>query len=272
MDAQSLFERWHGTDEQRSAANVLAIYAINGPTADCVRDHGFRWNWSTGTHGAAPVDALGLTVLLAESKILAMSRTLLAVNGARRAQVRMNSRLTLPPAGENALTSCLDSTRGASDDDLEAITQRASSEKLMDEWRGVLSSVTQRFGSKQDYDDCMSRADLSLLAGKPYGDVNFGVAVVNATPPPGRVPMPGEQPNPEWTRFVALDREVTTADWNCRKVFYDEALTDLAPLLDTFESTHRSQIKASELHWQHTEQQAVRLGWDPKTGRVDPTT
>jgi hypothetical protein len=272
VDAQSLFERWHGTDLQRSAAEVLVAYGANSQTANCVRHHGFRWDWSNGTQGVAPEDALGLTVLLAEPKVLAMSRTLLAVNGAARAGVHMNSHVTLSPAGEKVLTNCLNSYHGISDDAVEAIRGPASSEKLMAEWVSVLRSVTKRFGSIQDYDRCMTRAQLSLLAGKPYGDVNFGLAISSAAPPPGKIPMPGERPTREWTRFMALDREVATADWNCRKGFYDEAMTDVAPLLETFESTHESQIGASEQHWQHVEQQAVRLGWDPRTGRVSASS
>jgi hypothetical protein len=268
VDAQTLFERWHGTDEQRAAAEVLVAYRENGHTAHCMRAHGFHWDWSTSKQGVTPVDALGLTFWLAQPHALVNVRDMLAVNAARRAGVRMNSPVPRPPAEEKVLTHCVNSYQGISDDDVEALRRPPSTEKLMATWVDALSSITKGFGSTQDYYRCMTKEHLSLLHGKPYGDVNFGTAIIEATPPPGKVPRPGEHPNPQWRRFVTLDTEIATADWNCRKGVYDEGIALMAPLLERFESAHKAEIRTSELGWRHVEQQAVSLGWNPDTGVV----
>jgi len=71
------------------------------------------------------------------------------------------------------------------------------------------------------------------------------------------------------TRFLALDEEVATADWNCRKNTYDEGMQEIAPLLEKFESAHGDQIEADAQRWQDIEREARDVGWSPGTGGVE---
>ncbi|QLQ11553.1 MAG: hypothetical protein HZY75_15740 [Nocardioidaceae bacterium] len=91
------------------------------------------------------------------------------------------------------------------------------------------------------------------------------VAVLDEmVPDPTKIPVPGEEPSPEWTAYLAAEETLVSAVWECQDESYiDSAMEQVAIASDEFAEDYSEQIAEAVAAWERTRDKATELGWAP---------
>jgi hypothetical protein len=77
------------------------------------------------------------------------------------------------------------------------------------------------------------------------------------------IPVQGEPPNVQWSRYIRLEGTLMQAIWDCRKDSYKDAVSLLPELLSQFEETRADEISKAAVLWQDRKKRASEIGWSP---------
>jgi hypothetical protein len=265
--AERVYGSFAGTIEQRNAGGVLKAYAMNGGMDECLEAAGFpEWDWSKSRQYATPSDPLGVGTWLAEPNRPLRSEQLMAQRRALLAEASMN-RDHIDPAENKAIGTCLDSPHHASHTVVGEMPKAARI--LQDQWWAMVEGVAEQVAPISEYDDCMVAAHIPALEKFKMPASEIGVAIARLGPSDSVIPSSPRDPrakSPAWQAFRASEKQVTDADWQCRKATYDAAMVRLGSQLDHFASAHAAEIKAARAGWRQVQAQAKSLGYVGQSG------
>jgi hypothetical protein len=270
-EADALYKSFAGTEREQNAGLVLQSYALNGATGRCMASAGFEdWDWSLSRGYAEPKDALASTVWFAAPLFAFKSEQLMALAPFKRAEVVMNADEGSSAAREAAITQCLKTTPGTSDDAADAAAKPAAAAALEEDWRAALASAGSSLGGDpMKYNDCMNAAKIPILdeRGIDAGDVEEALQTV--VPSAKDIPDSASDPvanSAGWQHLLQVEGTVVQADWSCRKSTYEEGIEKLAPLIKDFETRHAQEIRQAQQGWQDIEDRAAKLGYSGQVG------
>jgi hypothetical protein len=269
--ADAVYKSFAGTEREQNAGLVLQSYALNGATSRCMASAGFDdWDWSLSRAYAEPKDALAATVWFAAPLYPYKSQQLIALAPFKRAEVVMNADEGSSAEREAAITQCLKTTPGTSDDAADAAAKPAAAAALEEDWRAALASAGSSLGGDpMKYNDCMNAAKIPILdeRGIDAGDVEEALQTV--VPSAKDIPDSASDPvanSAGWQHLLQVEGTVVQADWSCRKSTYEEGIEKLGPLIKDFETKHAQEIKQAQQGWQDIEDQAAKLGYSGQVG------
>lgn len=262
-DASRLFFSWYGTKDDRSAAEAIVAYGLNGALAECMKDEGFPTDWRLSIMNAATVDALGPAIWTNEPMGRTFSDPYLAAADFMRHERVMND----PPETEGraeASLACQQSvSAGITDHQIDGLRQPRGRQSLFEAWRRDLRAATSDLGSLADYDDCLAAQSVPLLGGQPPTKEDFDAAIRDYTPTADDLPDANDpEGSPAWRQFLALESQWLDADWACRADTYEEAMSRVPAFAEQFAREHSDQITRLRSAWALTRRQARAIGWD----------
>ncbi len=257
-EAGASFQRWAGDLAARQAAEVVVFYRLNGASAACMQKRGHSFSrWENAIASAGPDDPLADSLWLQapESRPYSEQARLAAWSD------RMERDVLHKPLDEDARAdalACLDTTRSAGDDEVDAIREPASVQRLQKAWAAALRPIAERYGGPDAYLRCLDAQSIPALGGKGWRTIDE--VYTKAIPEPHKIPLPGEAATEDWKAFLALEAPLTKADWRCRESQFAQAITDLPPIVAAFEAKNARDIAEASQHWVEVQRQARDLG------------
>jgi hypothetical protein len=259
--ADSVFERFNGTQAQRNAAGLLQAWALNGAMDQCMESAGFPdWDWSAAHHAAPRTNALEPSLFFAPpmnhsySNSLRDSTTFLAAEETLRTE-------TLSKHETDVVVECANSTPSVSDDAASDASTPPLATKLRDQWWDMLESWQTRYGDVDDYNECFAKAAEGLPVDTTRGDSWKG-DLSSFVPPAGEIPPANEgdvAAGDAWQGFLELEAALETADWSCRQGTYETHLGDITDDINAFAAEHSSEISDAASAWGDVESRAAQL-------------
>jgi hypothetical protein len=267
-NASTLFDRWYGSEDDRSAIEVLVAYELNGAKAACMAASGYKWDWASALSRAETLDPLGPSVWTNEPKRRPFSQAWMTNARFASAELEMNADEVLTPEEEAALNDCESRTKEGSEEVVEKLREPEGRAQLMSVWKAGLRSATDSFGTYQDYEKCMASAEIPVLGGRAVTYSNMDEALRNYAPKPIDIPFNGRNAGPTWEKLLAMESPWVEADWVCRAENYERAVATVPEFLTEFEDKNAAAIQGLESYWQESRQKARALGWNQATGLV----
>lgn len=272
-DARRVYERFAGTQEQRTEGEVLRAYAGNGAMDECLTERGFpEWDWSLSRGYPAPYDPLTPTLWFAEPGGRVFSDNEVASGPYLLAESEMNSDKARSSEYETAIDDCLEQVPPASDVDLVRAGQPAGTARLVDEWRRLMAEAGSRFGGEYaTYVTCMDASDIPALEEAQTSFSEIGPVMTRLAGQAGPPPAPGADPSTyseSWNRFLDQEGDVIDADLACREEVYRRGIENIAKVVAEFEGRFASDIARAEAGWSDISAKAADIGYRGHPGPI----
>ena len=266
--AASVYESVAGTQHQQNAGFIMRAWVFNHAMDECMSKQGYpEWDWSASRQYARPTDPLASSIWFATPHRAQRSELLMSQQRRLLAEETMNQESA--PERQKTILECSLSTPDASEAAAEAATRPTSASKLVEEWNEMVSDAGADAGDASTYYDCMDSSDVTVLDDSNLPSTELARALSMIDPPARdtpRTPTDSSARSEVWLRFVALEKEATDADWQCRKDVYLANIGNLPSLINDFVAEHRDEIDQAKSGWEFLEAEAAGVGYTGQPG------
>ncbi|MGD9960161.1 hypothetical protein [Nocardioides sp.] len=260
--ADSVFEAFDGTMDQRDASGMLQAWALNGAMDECISAGGFpEWDFSAARNRAPATTALVTSVFFARPMSHQYSHVLIDIVDQRLAMEGTGGRV-MSRSERDVMHACSDSTTPASDETAVKDATPPGVSELREKWWAMLARLDQRFGDADSYDDCVREQLVGTFPEAEAQDFSWQISLQRAAPRASDTPRSATDDNltHAWIDYVNLEEEFESADWRCRGAVYNEHIDDARDAVADFADDHRDDIEAAQAGWSTIVQDAEDLG------------
>lgn len=255
----------HGTVDQRRALDFLANHWVGHRVETCMARRGQHYfnPFNDRLYGSQDIsnDRTWTAPILDESTL----DNVMSDAAADRRQGRANDTVTAEdlapgtPYGD-AIQACQDLVGGR-----PHLGSRAGEHAADKALNAVLGGAQAAVGEVEAYDHCMALWGIDTTY--EWADLNGHPGLLHyldhARPPAGDVPSEGETPGDAWTEYADAYHRAMGIDAACRLPGYLVAMAVVGPAVDDIERDQEASIDAAAQWWQHTAEEAARLGFVP---------
>lgn len=264
--ANVVWDSFGGTTAQRNAEGLVRNWALNGSLHECMVEHGFTdRNWAAAANQAPRTNALGSSAYFASPTGGAYSNALSDVRSSLVAEEKL--RVGEVSADElTAVDACLEASAPVSDAAASAAATPTVVRELRDEWWSMISEFDAENGDAASYNECF---DTELQTNHPNivaAADSWQVTLAQAAPSPQEVPVESTtEPSDDWLRFMELEHDLETADWECREPYYSDHIDDLSTRIEQFVQDNAADIARAHAAWLPIIEEARELEdlWGP---------
>lgn len=264
QDVDAFYQSWHGSLDDRQAADVVLAYELNGKFDECVEEAGFEQDWRDTINTAAEWPALQPTRWLREPMRLWSAPKLLQY---REFGTDEDTDVTDPKHSE-AIRRCRKENPPLSRPNDLLFPKPL--DKLEAEWKQLTTgTVWPITGDEDAYVACLSK-NAEVVPGEhldssSYDDMinSYLRLLASIEPTPAEIPDGQHEPSEKWNAYVAAETAFEEAAWECSEPVYNAGMRALPDLVNTFQSKHATDIQELERHWDEMRTTAEGLGWSP---------
>jgi hypothetical protein len=273
---QSGYDAWAGGWQSAQAVELIAAYADNGGTQECVEkvgaDMGKGW-WAVGTQPADYHEWYAPEVALAPP---VRTLTFIASLNAPAARLEPLLHQAPDPQTAEALNKCqrTHTHRGTligqmSEEELGSLLRPRVVEDLSGEWaRAMHEAVAASGADSGEIWSCFTASDpgpdFAGIDPAEQGGPWWSAVAEQLDDNLSAVPAPGATgSDPAWVKARTMESELTSALWRCHDGDYLEVLTAADTAATQFGIDHADQIAEARSTWHDLRALAAKLGWAP---------